>query len=211
MVYTPSRPNESDNTDVYVRHSDDSGATWSAGDASQRRPHPQQPVPAEDRARSDHRKPRRGLVRLPATTREAAAPATPTDPATTTRSSGAHSAPTAATASGPTFRSAPAPPTRTTPATESTTGTTRACRSRRARPPRLVGQLQQHREQPRRRAAPIGHLHGRVARRRVAPVRDRRRIEGTGGQSRREAHRPIAPRRGQGVADSAPPTHRHEL
>jgi hypothetical protein len=30
MVYTSEHPNESDNTDVYVRHSDDGGATWSA-------------------------------------------------------------------------------------------------------------------------------------------------------------------------------------
>jgi hypothetical protein len=29
MVYTAEHPNESDNTDVYVRHSDDDGATWS--------------------------------------------------------------------------------------------------------------------------------------------------------------------------------------
>ena len=29
MVYTAEHPNESDNTDVYVRHSDDGGATWS--------------------------------------------------------------------------------------------------------------------------------------------------------------------------------------
>jgi hypothetical protein len=31
MVYTAENHNESDNTDVYVRHSDDNGATWSAG------------------------------------------------------------------------------------------------------------------------------------------------------------------------------------
>src|SRR5262249_54822642 len=30
LVYTREHPNESDNTDVYVRHSDDQGATWSA-------------------------------------------------------------------------------------------------------------------------------------------------------------------------------------
>jgi hypothetical protein len=30
MVYTAEHPNESDNTDIYVRHSDDGGATWSA-------------------------------------------------------------------------------------------------------------------------------------------------------------------------------------
>jgi hypothetical protein len=29
MVYTAEHPNESDNTDVYVRHSDDNGVTWS--------------------------------------------------------------------------------------------------------------------------------------------------------------------------------------
>jgi hypothetical protein len=29
MVYTAEHPNESDNTDIYVRHSDDNGATWS--------------------------------------------------------------------------------------------------------------------------------------------------------------------------------------
>jgi hypothetical protein len=29
MVYTAEHPNESDDTDVYVRHSDDNGATWS--------------------------------------------------------------------------------------------------------------------------------------------------------------------------------------
>jgi hypothetical protein len=29
MVYTREHPNESDNTDIYVRHSDDNGATWS--------------------------------------------------------------------------------------------------------------------------------------------------------------------------------------
>ncbi|HZC53698.1 MAG TPA: sialidase family protein [Mycobacterium sp.] len=29
MVYTAEHPNESDNTDIYVRHSDDRGATWS--------------------------------------------------------------------------------------------------------------------------------------------------------------------------------------
>ena len=29
MVYTREHPNESDNTDIYVRHSDDGGATWS--------------------------------------------------------------------------------------------------------------------------------------------------------------------------------------
>jgi hypothetical protein len=29
MVYAAERPNESDDTDVYVRHSDDNGATWS--------------------------------------------------------------------------------------------------------------------------------------------------------------------------------------
>jgi hypothetical protein len=31
MVYTAEQPNESDNTDIYVRHSDNSGATWSGG------------------------------------------------------------------------------------------------------------------------------------------------------------------------------------
>jgi hypothetical protein len=31
LVYTREHPNESDDTDVYVRHSDDGGATWSAG------------------------------------------------------------------------------------------------------------------------------------------------------------------------------------
>ncbi len=31
LVYTREQPNESDDTDVYVRHSDDGGATWSAG------------------------------------------------------------------------------------------------------------------------------------------------------------------------------------
>ena len=30
MVNTAEHPNESDNTDIYVRHSDDNGATWSA-------------------------------------------------------------------------------------------------------------------------------------------------------------------------------------
>jgi hypothetical protein len=30
LVYTAEKPNESDNTDVYVRHSDNNGATWSA-------------------------------------------------------------------------------------------------------------------------------------------------------------------------------------
>jgi hypothetical protein len=30
MVYTREDPNESDNTDIFVRHSDDGGATWSA-------------------------------------------------------------------------------------------------------------------------------------------------------------------------------------
>jgi hypothetical protein len=30
MVYTAEHPNESDDTDVFVRHSDDNGATWSA-------------------------------------------------------------------------------------------------------------------------------------------------------------------------------------
>jgi hypothetical protein len=30
LVYTAEHPNESDNTDIYVRHSDDNGATWSA-------------------------------------------------------------------------------------------------------------------------------------------------------------------------------------
>jgi hypothetical protein len=30
MVYTREHPNESDNTDIYVRHSGDNGATWSA-------------------------------------------------------------------------------------------------------------------------------------------------------------------------------------
>src|SRR5690348_9570992 len=30
LVYTREHPNESDNTDIYVRHSDDNGATWSA-------------------------------------------------------------------------------------------------------------------------------------------------------------------------------------
>jgi hypothetical protein len=29
LVYTREHPNESDNTDIYVRHSDDNGATWS--------------------------------------------------------------------------------------------------------------------------------------------------------------------------------------
>jgi hypothetical protein len=29
LVYTREQPNESDNTDIYVRHSDDNGATWS--------------------------------------------------------------------------------------------------------------------------------------------------------------------------------------
>jgi hypothetical protein len=31
LVYTLEQKNESDNTDIYVRHSDDGGATWSAG------------------------------------------------------------------------------------------------------------------------------------------------------------------------------------
>jgi hypothetical protein len=30
LVYTREHPNESNNTDIYVRHSDDNGATWSA-------------------------------------------------------------------------------------------------------------------------------------------------------------------------------------
>ena len=30
LVYTKEQQNESDNTDVYVRYSDDNGATWSA-------------------------------------------------------------------------------------------------------------------------------------------------------------------------------------
>ena len=30
LVYTREQPNESDNTDIYVRYSDDGGATWSA-------------------------------------------------------------------------------------------------------------------------------------------------------------------------------------
>jgi hypothetical protein len=30
MVYTKEQPNESDNTDIYVRHSDNDGATWSS-------------------------------------------------------------------------------------------------------------------------------------------------------------------------------------
>ena len=30
LVYTDEQPNESDNTDIWVRHSDDNGATWSA-------------------------------------------------------------------------------------------------------------------------------------------------------------------------------------
>jgi len=31
VVYTKEQQNESDNTDIYVRYSDDNGATWSAG------------------------------------------------------------------------------------------------------------------------------------------------------------------------------------
>src|SRR5205823_9113438 len=31
LVYTLEQKNESDNTDVYVRYSDDNGATWSTG------------------------------------------------------------------------------------------------------------------------------------------------------------------------------------
>jgi hypothetical protein len=31
LVYTAENPNESNNTDIYVRHSDDNGVTWSAG------------------------------------------------------------------------------------------------------------------------------------------------------------------------------------
>jgi hypothetical protein len=31
LVYTLEQPNESDNTDIYVRYSDDNGMTWSAG------------------------------------------------------------------------------------------------------------------------------------------------------------------------------------
>jgi hypothetical protein len=31
VVYTAESPNESNNTDIYVRHSDDNGVTWSAG------------------------------------------------------------------------------------------------------------------------------------------------------------------------------------
>ncbi len=31
LLYTREQPNESDDTDVYVRHSDDDGATWSSG------------------------------------------------------------------------------------------------------------------------------------------------------------------------------------
>jgi hypothetical protein len=31
LVYTQEKPNESDNTDIYVRYSDDNGATWSSG------------------------------------------------------------------------------------------------------------------------------------------------------------------------------------
>jgi hypothetical protein len=65
MVNTAEQPNESDNTDIYVRHSDDNGATWSAGvrvnDDSTR----QQPVPAEDLVGSHDRQPRRRLVRQP--------------------------------------------------------------------------------------------------------------------------------------------------
>jgi hypothetical protein len=30
VVYTAEHPNESDDTDIFVRHSDDNGATWSA-------------------------------------------------------------------------------------------------------------------------------------------------------------------------------------
>ena len=47
LVYTDETPNESDNTDIYVKHSDDDGATWSvstkvnddAGTNSQFNPH----------------------------------------------------------------------------------------------------------------------------------------------------------------------------
>ena len=56
--------NESDDTDVYVRYSDDDGATWSSGVRVNDDRHGQQPVPAEDLARSDHREPGRRLVRL---------------------------------------------------------------------------------------------------------------------------------------------------
>ena len=64
-LHRASSPNESDNTDIYVRHSDDNGATWSA------------PVRVNDDHTTnsqflpkisldpDHRQPRRGLVRHP--------------------------------------------------------------------------------------------------------------------------------------------------
>ena len=102
--------------------------------AGERRPDGQQPVPAQDLARSDHREPRGRLVRLAGGPRHRRSQATPTASPTTTRSSGARSAPTAARRSRRTSRSARGHRTRTTPATASTTATTAGCRSSAASP-----------------------------------------------------------------------------
>ncbi len=94
LVYTNEQQNESDDTDIYVRYSDDAGATWSAGVRVNDDHTREQPVPAQDLARSDDRATSRSSGTTPGPISAPAGPATPTASRTTTRSSGVRSAPT---------------------------------------------------------------------------------------------------------------------
>ena len=133
----------------------------------ERRRTDQQPVPAEDLARPDHRQPRRRLVRLARTTSAPAGLATPTASRTTTPSSGARSARNGGAIVHPQHpdqrRDLELARLRQR---HRLRGLHRAVVLRRRRPSGLVGQLQQHRHQPRRRAAPTRHLHRSGTRRR---------------------------------------------
>ncbi len=110
LVYTKEIQNESDNTDIFVRFSDDNGATWSQGV----RVNDDQTMNSQFLSK----------IALDQTTGNIA-PATPIGSRTTTRSSGGRSAPMPDSRSGRTSRSAPGLRTRTTRATGSTMGITR--------------------------------------------------------------------------------------
>ena len=65
LVYTKEQPNESDNTDIYVRFSDDNGATWSSGVRVNDDQTVNSQFLSKDLPRSDERQAGRRVVRLP--------------------------------------------------------------------------------------------------------------------------------------------------
>ena len=69
LSYTDETPDESNNTDIVVRHSDDNGATWSAALKVNDDATTTSAVPSEHLARPDHRHPRHAPGTTPATTR----------------------------------------------------------------------------------------------------------------------------------------------